>query len=54
MSDGAGDGLCFEPFAGHSGDLWLWHRDQLGEFPEVLGGGGEVELITGATGPAQS
>ena len=24
------------------------HRDQHGEFPEVLGGGGEVELVVGA------
>ena len=29
---------------------WLWrrHRDELGELPEVLGGGCEVELVTGA------
>lgn len=26
----------------------LWHRDQLGQFPEVLGGGGEEELAAGA------
>lgn len=24
------------------------HRDQLGEFPEVLGGGCQVELVSGA------
>ena len=25
---------------------WRRHRDELGELPEVLGGGSEVELIT--------
>ena len=27
---------------------WLWHRDELGEFPEILGGGCKVELVAGA------
>ena len=31
---------------------WLWHRDQLGKFPEVLGGGSEVEFVAGAVRPA--
>jgi hypothetical protein len=31
-----------------SGQLGQRHRDQLGEFLEVLGGGGEVEFITRA------
>jgi len=29
-----------------------WYRYQLRELAEVLGGGGEVELITGAIWPA--
>ena len=28
------------------------HRDQLGQLPEVLGGGGEEELVAGAAGAA--
>ena len=28
------------------------HRDQHGEFAEVLGGGGEVELVVGAVRPS--
>ena len=31
-----------------------WHRDQLCELPEVLGGGGEVEFIGGSTWASQS
>src|SRR5438067_13546384 len=30
------------------------HRDQLGEFAEVLSGRGEVELVAGAARPAES
>jgi hypothetical protein len=33
---------------------WRRHRKQLGELAEVLGGGGEVEFMTGAVRPAQS
>ena len=32
-----------------SGVLQLRHWDELGELPEVLGGGGEVELVPGTT-----
>ena len=31
-----------------------WYLDQFGEFPEVLGGGGEVELVAGAARTTQS
>ena len=31
-----------------SGGCWSRHRDELCEFPQVLGGGGEVEFIAGA------
>jgi len=30
--------------------LGTWYRDELCEFPEVLGGGCEVELVAGAIG----
>jgi hypothetical protein len=33
---------------------WLWHWDELGEFPEVLGRGCKVELITSAVRSSQS
>ena len=35
-----------------SGGGWCWHRDELRHLPEVLGGGGQVELVTGPVGPS--
>ena len=32
----------------------FWHREELGELPEVLGGGGEEEFVVGAAWAAQS
>jgi hypothetical protein len=31
-----------------------WHWDELGEFPEVLGGGGEEELVVSSVWSAQA
>ena len=31
-----------------------WHWDEFGEFPEVLGGGSEVELVAGTARSLQS
>src|SRR5204863_8393953 len=33
---------------------WFWHWDELGYFPEVLGRGCKVELVTGAVRSPQS
>jgi hypothetical protein len=33
---------------------WVRHRDQLGEFSEILSGGAEVEFITRAVRSSQS
>jgi hypothetical protein len=38
---------CSGP-AASGGGCWRRQRDQFGELSEVLGGGGEVELIAGA------
>ena len=37
-----------------SGRCGGWLRDQLGHFPQVLGGGGEEELVPGAAGTSKS
>jgi hypothetical protein len=37
-----------------SGGCGARERDQLGQFAWVLGGGGEVELVSGALGTAQT
>ena len=39
---------------GPSGGCRNRWRDQLGEFPQVLGCGGEVELISGALGTSEA
>jgi hypothetical protein len=40
-------------FGRGSGGCGALRRDELGEFAQVLGGGGEVELISGAVRSAE-
>ena len=51
-------GVCGQVMGGGevwaSREGWRGHRDQLGELSEVLSGGGEVELISGAVGTSQA
>ena len=51
---GAGVGGAVPKQPAPSGHCGRRLRDQLGEFAQVLGGGGEEELVMGAAGASQS
>jgi hypothetical protein len=49
----AGAAVDVSGFGRGSGGCWALRRDELGEFAQVLGDGGEVELISGALGTSE-